>query len=84
MKVSLNVHERRLGTNIKTDNFDTFCWILCKYGNHGSSKNGACRGLDASEYFDITMKLTLGFIEEIAQIGTQLVFTIFQRAIFKI
>ena len=47
-------------------------------------QNGAFRGLDASECFDIIGEVTLGSIEEIAQVGTDLVFTAFKRAIFKI
>ena len=62
----------------------TFWWIFCRYSNHCSSQNGAFRGLDASECFDIIGEVTLGSIEEIAQVGTQLVFTAFKRAIFKI
>ena len=49
-----------------------------------SKKNGAFRGLDVSECFDIIGEVTLGSIEEIAQVGTDLVFTTFKRAIFKI
>ena len=49
-----------------------------------SKKNGAFRGLNASECFDIIGEVTLGSIEEIAQVGTDLVFTAFKRAIFKI
>ena len=47
-------------------------------------KNGAFRSLDAPESFDIIEEVTLGSIEEIAQVSTHLVFSSFKRAIFKI
>ena len=62
----------------------TFWWIFSRYGNHCSSQNGAFLGLDASECFDIIEEVTLGSIEEIAQVSTHLVFSAFKRAIFKI
>ena len=62
----------------------TFWWIFSRYSNHCSSQNGAFLGLDASECFDIIEEVTLGSIEEIAQVSTHLVFSAFKRAIFKI
>ena len=63
------------------------CHILMdfsRYSNHCSSQNGAFLGLDASECFDIIEEVTLGSLEEIAQVSTHLVFSAFKRAIFKI
>ena len=46
-------------------------------------KNGEYRDLDASECFDIKGEVTLDPLEEIAQVGAQLVFTNIKRVIFK-
>ena len=67
------------------------CFRIChilqdfgKYSNYRSTKKMAFRSLDAPECFDFIVEVTLGSLDKIAPVSTQVVFTSFKRAIFEI